>query len=89
MSKTFQIHQKRLHKETDKSYTFLTSGYNGIFFTLPKSQVESFKYFEREMSKENSTMVKWISIVVSDWMWEKAELEQKLKRVSKHEIRIL
>ena len=41
------------------------------------------------MSKENSPMVKWIGVVVSDWMWEKAELEQKLKRVSKHEIRIL
>ena len=32
----FIIEKKRLYSETEKSYVFLTSGYGGKFFNIPK-----------------------------------------------------
>lgn len=78
MSIKIQILSKRIHKETDKSITFLTSGYNGKFITIPKSQIGFRSEFKKQVSKENGHLLDWNEFDLSDWMFNKKESEFKM-----------
>ena len=64
-----KIKKKRLHKETDKAYVFLTTVYNGEFFSIPKSLVK------------NVTMDDdWIGFNVDGWLYNR--ISKKLDRLT-------
>jgi hypothetical protein len=86
MSKTITIRKKRMHSGNEKSITFLTSGYGGKFFTIPKSQIIHFKFIVCDLSPENKTQVDWIELEVMDWIYNK--IKDKLEMISAIEINI-
>ena len=87
MTRKFKIRGKRLFNESHLCYTFVTSGYGGQFFMIAKSQtVTCIKYvhFVNEVHYED-----WYLMYVSDWIWEKLDLDHLLSLMSNTEYEIL
>ena len=68
MTITFHIRLDRLHSETEKALLFIAS--KKKTFWIPKSQIIS-------MKSESG----WIELVVTKWIWDKANLYKVLSRI--------
>jgi len=68
-TKTFQIRGKRLHRENDDEYIFLTSGYGGKFFSIPKKDVICTRIFKKAINDVKDE--DWHEFTVSEDIWIK------------------
>ena len=68
MTITFHIRLDRIHSETEKALLFIAS--KKKTFWIPKSQIIS-------MKSESG----WIELVVTKWIWDKANLYKVLSRI--------
>jgi len=66
---TLQFSIKRLSRETDKAYVFLSTTYGGKFITFPKSRIKNVKRFKRALTSSNDTQIDWIQFDVEEWIY--------------------
>ncbi len=79
------IANKRFGRETEKSYSFTTSGYSGMFFNIAKSQIISkndSKIQINDVYSEPATQ-----FVITNFMYSK--IKDMLEKMSKHDLIII
>ncbi len=80
-SRKFKIRAKRRFTETDKALIFSTMSYGGRTFVIPKSQVLNIEI--EDVPINSVTSEPWLLIEVTEWIWNKAELEPLLEQMTR------
>jgi len=76
---TFKIKQSKYLKETAKAYCFKASSKDSFAaISIPKSQILKYETTTTNNPFTNEDE-EWIEITVTQWLWLKSELENKLK----------
>jgi len=81
----FKINLKRMYKEYDEAYRFTTSGYNGEFFNIPKSQITEIK--GGMINVNDVTKQACYVITVTPYIF--AQIEPKLNKMSYYHYKLL
>jgi len=79
LANSFKIRSGKFLKETEKAYVFQTAkSQGGKVLSIPKSQVLHYEHVivNNHHTQEDES---WIEMSVTQWLWNKASLEKKLK----------